>query len=81
MVVKFGVNFDTNNYTHTIFCKSLNMNGEEDTEPGEDGLTTLEELEAPDEGPGIRFIILLMLAIVAGIIIIGAFIFWIIGRF
>jgi hypothetical protein len=56
------------------------MNGEEETKPEEDGLTTLEELEAPDEGPGIRFVILLILGIVAGIIIIGALIFWLIGR-
>ncbi len=74
-------NFDTIIIPNTLFSKSLNMNGEEDTKPEEDGLTTLEELEAPDEGPGIRFVIMLILGIVAGIIIVGALIFWLVGRF
>jgi len=58
----------------------LNTNVEVETEPDEYGLTTLEELEAPDEGPGIRFVILLILGIAAFIIIEGALIFWLIGR-
>jgi hypothetical protein len=69
-----------NYYVHNYFGNPMKMNGETDNEVEEGGLTTLEELEAPDEGPGIWFILVLGAGIIAGIVIIGTLIFWLIGR-
>jgi hypothetical protein len=55
------------------------MGDEPDIQEEEDGLTTLDELEDSEEGPGIWFIMALLLGIGAVFVILGMLIFWLIG--
>ena len=57
----------------------MNLSGDMDTEVEEESLSTIGQLEEPDEGPGIWFVLALIGGIVVVSVIVGMLIFWLIG--
>ena len=56
------------------------MTDETENDNEEDGLTTLEELEAPDGGAGFWFTLMILGGVAAGIILLILLIIWLVGK-